>query len=173
MSQNPPPPPSPDAPPPAVTNNAVTLSRFAHPSPLSPALPERSGVKNLFRDGAEKRSSTYHRWDFHHQRRMEGVLLVVAPRSALTILMNSMRTNPTAMPRMVTTLPLPHIRLIVRQCSNLAGNVADMSVGDDTTCRSNFGQMGPCRRHKIEFVVAVCVGLSRHLPDFPKCVCRK
>jgi hypothetical protein len=33
----------------------------------------------------------------------------------------------------------------------LAGNVADMSrhVGDDTTCRSNFGQMGPCRRHKI------------------------
>jgi hypothetical protein len=34
---------------------------------------------------------------------------------------------------------------------DLAGNVADMSrhVGDDTTCRSNFGQMGPCRRHKI------------------------
>jgi hypothetical protein len=34
---------------------------------------------------------------------------------------------------------------------HLAGNVADMSrhVGDDTTCRSNFGQMGPCRRHKI------------------------
>jgi hypothetical protein len=34
---------------------------------------------------------------------------------------------------------------------SLAGNVADMSrhVGDDTTCRSNFGQMGPCRRHKI------------------------
>ena len=33
----------------------------------------------------------------------------------------------------------------------LAGNVADMSrhVRDDTTCRSNFGQMGPCRRHKI------------------------
>jgi hypothetical protein len=44
----------------------------------------------------------------------------------------------------------------------LARNVADMSrhVGDDTTCRSNFGQMGPCRRHKIEHVVAVCVGLS-------------
>ena len=34
---------------------------------------------------------------------------------------------------------------------------------------SNFGQMGPCRRHNIEDVVAVCVGLSRHLPDFPKC----
>jgi hypothetical protein len=34
---------------------------------------------------------------------------------------------------------------------SLAGNVADMSrhVGYDTTCRSNFGQMGPCRRHKI------------------------
>ena len=45
-------------------------------------------------------------------------------------------------------------------------------VGQDTTCRSNFGQMGPCRRHKIEDVVAVCVGPSRHLPDFPKCVCR-
>ena len=42
----------------------------------------------------------------------------------------------------------------------------------DMTCRSNFGQMGPCRRHKIEDVVAVCVGLSRHLTDFPKCVCR-
>ena len=35
-----------------------------------------------------------------------------------------------------------------------------------------FGQMGPCRRHKIEDVVAVCAGSSRHLPDFPKCVCR-
>ena len=34
---------------------------------------------------------------------------------------------------------------------SLAGNVADMSrhVGDDTTCRSNCGPMGPCRRHKI------------------------
>ena len=42
----------------------------------------------------------------------------------------------------------------------------------DMTCRSNFGQMGPCRRYKIEDVVAVCVGLSRHLPDFPKCACR-
>ena len=58
--------------------------------------------------------------------------------------------------------------------SGLGGNVADMSrhVSDDTTCRSNFGQMGPCRRHKIEDVVAVCVGSSRHLPDFPKCECR-
>ncbi len=56
----------------------------------------------------------------------------------------------------------------------LAGNVADMSrhVGQDTLCRSNFGQMGPCRRHKIDDVVAVCVGSSRHLPYFPKCVCR-
>jgi hypothetical protein len=56
----------------------------------------------------------------------------------------------------------------------LGGNVADMSrhVGDDTTCLSNCGQMGPCRRHKIEDVVAICVGSSRHLPDFPKCVCR-
>ena len=42
----------------------------------------------------------------------------------------------------------------------------------DMTCRSNFGQMGPCRRHEVEDVVAVCVGLSRHLPNFPKCVCR-
>jgi hypothetical protein len=39
-------------------------------------------------------------------------------------------------------------------------------VRDDMPCRSNFGQMGPCRRHKIEDFVAVCVGLSRHLPDF-------
>jgi hypothetical protein len=31
------------------------------------------------------------------------------------------------------------------------------------------GSMSP---HRIEDVVAVCVGLSRHLPDFPKCVCR-
>jgi len=34
---------------------------------------------------------------------------------------------------------------------------------------SNFGQMGLCCRQDIEDVVAVCVGLSRHLPDFPKC----
>jgi hypothetical protein len=46
------------------------------------------------------------------------------------------------------------------------------SCRHDTTCRSNFGQMGPCRRHKIEDVVAVCVGSSQHFPDFPKCVCR-
>ena len=39
----------------------------------------------------------------------------------------------------------------------------------DMTFHSNFGQMGPCRRHDIEDVVAVCVGLSRHLPDFSKC----
>ena len=57
MSHNPPPPPSPDAPPPAITNNAVALSRFAPPSPSSPASPERSGVKNLFQDGAEKQFS--------------------------------------------------------------------------------------------------------------------
>jgi hypothetical protein len=39
----------------------------------------------------------------------------------------------------------------VRCIASLAGNVADMSrhVRGDTTCRSNFGQMGPCRRHKI------------------------
>ncbi len=51
---------------------------------------------------------------------------------------------------------------------SLAGNVADMSrhVADDTSCRSNFGQMGPCRQHFFWDVVAVCVGLSRHLPDF-------
>ena len=55
MSQNPPPLPLPDEPPPAVTNNAVALSRFAPLSPSSPASPERSGMKNLFRDGAEKR----------------------------------------------------------------------------------------------------------------------
>jgi hypothetical protein len=42
----------------------------------------------------------------------------------------------------------------------------------DTTCCSNFGQMGPCRRHKIEDVVAVCVGLSRHFTKFSEFVCR-
>ncbi len=49
-----------------------------------------------------------------------------------------------------------------RQHGGLAGNVADMSrhVADDTSCRSNFGQMGPCRRHFFSDVVAVCVGLS-------------
>jgi len=74
--------------------------------------------------------------------------------------------------------PVPIRQVSVWEYANhlrrLAGNVADMSrhVGDDTMCRSNFGQMGPCCRHKIEDVVAVCVGSSRHLPDFPKCVCR-
>ena len=59
-------------------------------------------------------------------------------------------------------------KLLYVECS-LAGNVADMSrhVSNDTMCRSNFGQMGPCRRHKIEDFVAVCVGSSQHyLPDF-------
>jgi hypothetical protein len=42
----------------------------------------------------------------------------------------------------------------------------------DMICRSNFGQMGPCRRHYFFDVVAVCDSLSRHLPDFPNCVCR-
>ena len=57
---------------------------------------------------------------------------------------------------------------------NLAGNVADMSrhVADDTPCRSNFGQMGPCRRHNFFDVVGVCVGSSRHLLDFSEFVCR-
>ena len=46
-----------------------------------------------------------------------------------------------------TTIDSPSESLL----KGLAGNVADMSrhVGDDTTCRSNFGPMGPCRRHKI------------------------
>ena len=50
----------------------------------------------------------------------------------------------------------------------LAGNVANMSrhVVTTQTCLSNFGQMGPCRRHKIEDVVAVCVGSSQNFPDF-------
>jgi hypothetical protein len=46
----------------------------------------------------------------------------------------------------------------------------DMSARHDMLLQ--FGQMGPCRRHDIEDVMAVCVGLSQHLPDFPKCVCR-
>jgi hypothetical protein len=32
--------------------------------------------------------------------------------------------------------------------------------------------MGPCRRHNFFDVVAVCVGLSRHLLDFLEFVCR-
>jgi hypothetical protein len=37
----------------------------------------------------------------------------------------------------------------LRTLNILAGNVADMSrhVANDTPCRSNFGQMGLCRRH--------------------------
>ena len=56
----------------------------------------------------------------------------------------------------------------------LAGNVADIlrHVADDTPCCSNFGQMGPCRRHYFFDVVAVCVGSSRHLLDFSEFVCR-
>jgi len=61
-----------------------------------------------------------------------------------------------------------------REALRLAGNVADMSrhVADDTPCRSNFGQMGPCRRHNFFGVVAICVGSSRHLLDFSEFVCR-
>ena len=40
----------------------------------------------------------------------------------------------------------------------------------DTTVSLQFWPDGSV--HKTEDVVAVCVGLSRHLPDFPKCVCR-
>jgi len=77
----------------------------------------------------------------------------------------------------VTLLPLaiiaPPITVVVRRCpaapchhraacflAALAGNVFDISrhVTDDTLCRSNFGQMGPCRRHNFFDVVAVCVG---------------
>ncbi len=51
---------------------------------------------------------------------------------------------------------------------NLAGNVANMSrhVADDTPCRSNFGQMGPCRRHYFFDVVAV--SLCRLEPTFTR-----
>jgi len=58
--------------------------------------------------------------------------------------------------------------------ATLAGNVANMSrhVADDTPCCSNFGQMGPCRRHYFFDVVAVCVGSSRHLLDFLEFICR-
>ena len=45
-------------------------------------------------------------------------------------------------------------------------------VADDTPCRSNFGQMGPCRRHNFFDVVGVCVGSSQHLLDFSEFVCR-
>ena len=36
----------------------------------------------------------------------------------------------------------------------------------DTSVLLQFGQMGPCHQHRIEDVVAVCVGLSRHIPNF-------
>jgi hypothetical protein len=75
--------------------------------------------------------------------------------------------------------PSSHHRIHCNPCHHylhhrLAGDVADMSrhVGDDTTCHSNFGQMGPCRRHKISDVVAVCVGSSRHFTKFSEFVCR-
>ena len=45
-------------------------------------------------------------------------------------------------------------------------------VGTTRRCCSNFGQMGPCHRHRIEDVVAVCVGFSRHFSNFWKCVSR-
>jgi hypothetical protein len=45
-------------------------------------------------------------------------------------------------------------------------------VANDTPCRSNFGQMGLYRRHYFFDVVAVCVGLSQHLPDFSEFICR-
>jgi hypothetical protein len=50
----------------------------------------------------------------------------------------------------------------------LAANVTNMSATccKDTRFCSNFGQMGRCRRHKIEDVGTFCVGLSRH-PYFP------
>jgi hypothetical protein len=46
---------------------------------------------------------------------------------------------------------IDNLLVITRGYLDLAGNVADMSrhVSDDTMCRSNFGQMGPCCRHKI------------------------
>ena len=72
MSQNPPPLPLPDEPPPAVTNNAVALSRFAPLSPSSPASPERSGMKNLFRDGAKKRFSDLPSTGFSPPKQKEG-----------------------------------------------------------------------------------------------------
>jgi len=45
-------------------------------------------------------------------------------------------------------------------------------VANDTPCCSNFGQMGPCRRHYFFNAVAVCVGSSRHLLDFSEFICR-
>jgi hypothetical protein len=50
-----------------------------------------------------------------------------------------------------TTAAIVAAERVGREVADLAGNVADMSrhVGDDTTCRSNFGPMSPCCRHKI------------------------
>jgi hypothetical protein len=44
------------------------------------------------------------------------------------------------------------------QANALAGNVADMSrhVANDTPCRSNFGQMGPCCRHFFQCRGSLC-----------------
>ena len=72
-----------------------------------------------------------------------------------------------------STAPV-EVATAVMATMTLAGNVADMSrhVADDTPCRSNFGQMGPCRRHNFFDVVGVCVGSSRHLLDFSEFVCR-
>jgi hypothetical protein len=46
----------------------------------------------------------------------------------------------------------------------LAANVANMlaTCHNDTRFHSSFGQMGQCRRHKIEDVGTFCIGLSRH-----------
>jgi hypothetical protein len=47
----------------------------------------------------------------------------------------------------------------------LAGKVADMSrhVADDTPCRSNFGQMGPCRRHYSYVEIYYGMGVHMHI----------
>jgi len=46
----------------------------------------------------------------------------------------------------LATLVHQHQPPVASTQQTLAGNVADMSrhVADDTLCRSNFGQMGPC-----------------------------
>ena len=81
---------------------------------------------------------------------------------------------PSYLDRMGALLCPPPPSFPFHSSPTLAGNVADMSrhVGDGTTCRSNFGQMGPCRQHKILDVVAVCVGSSRHFTKFSEFVCR-
>ena len=50
--------------------------------------------------------------------------------------------------------------------------VMETKIMDARLSCSNFGQMGPCRRHYFFNVVAVCVGSSRHLLDFSEFVCR-